>query len=187
MYTTENTKKFISRNADAWGTDEMIVRLSWGYRVPLKVTVVSLSVRGSSSIFRYQHQTYINASGKATYTKKKSPPLGIPLMLMEETQEEYARYIKKIVQHDLEEYARIAYEPEESDIAKRLLKTVCQFYIAGVEANDEVRPFSFRLWFSCCTIVRSWVYSLDLALPELISVKIDTANFYCNGTDSWQP
>lgn len=162
----------------------MIVRLSWGYRVPLKVTVVSLSVRGSTSIFRYQHQTYLNASGRPTFTKKKSPPLGIPLMLMEETQEEYARYIKRIVQHDLDEYARIAYEPEESDIAKRLLKTVCRFYIAGVESNDEVRHFSFRQCISCCRFVRSWVYCLDLAPLELIFVKFDTPNVYCDCPDS---
>ncbi|KAK6614637.1 fungal zn binuclear cluster domain containing protein [Botrytis cinerea] len=172
MYTTENTKKFISRNADAWGTDEMIVRLSWGYRVPLKVTVVSLSVRGSSSIFRYQHQTYINASGKATYTKKKSPPLGIPLMLMEETQEEYARYIKKIVQHDLEEYARIAYEPEESDIAKRLLKTVCQFYIAGVEANDEYELLreAIEIHIACAILERSLI--LDGESTNLVEGRL---------------
>lgn len=63
---------------------------------------------------------------------------------MEERQEEYARYIKRIVRSDLDGYARIAYEPEESDLAKRLLKTVCQFYTAGVEAHDEVGQFSFR-------------------------------------------
>ncbi|KAK6615066.1 hypothetical protein H4I95_00218 [Botrytis cinerea] len=154
------------------GTDEMIVRLSWGYRVPLKVTVVSLSVRGSSSIFRYQHQTYINASGKATYTKKKSPPLGIPLMLMEETQEEYARYIKKIVQHDLEEYARIAYEPEESDIAKRLLKTVCQFYIAGVEANDEYELLreAIEIHIACAILERSLI--LDGESTNLVEGRL---------------
>lgn len=144
MYTVDNTKRFISKNAEAWGSDEMIVQLSWGYRVPLKVTVVSLSVRGSTSVFRYQHQTYMNASGKPTFTRKKSPPLGIPLLSMEERQEEYSRYIKKIVQHDLDGYARIAYEPEESELAKSLLKTVCKFYTAGVEANDEVNLLSFQ-------------------------------------------
>ncbi|TGO75798.1 hypothetical protein BELL_0192g00020 [Botrytis elliptica] len=172
LYTTENTKKFISRNAEAWGTDEMIVRLSWGYRVPLKVTVVSLSVRGSTSIFRYQHQTYLNASGRPTFTRKKSPPLGIPLMLMEETQEEYARYIKRIVQHDLDEYARIAYEPEESDIAKRLLNTVCRFYIAGVEANDEYELLreALEIHIACAILERSLI--LDGESTNLVEGRL---------------
>ncbi|KAB8290549.1 hypothetical protein EYC80_010974 [Monilinia laxa] len=159
MYTADNTKRFISKNSDAWGTDEMIVQLSWGYRVPLKVTVVSLSVRGSTSVFRYQHQTYINASGRPTFTRKKSPPLGIPLPSMEERQEEYARYIKRIVQHDLDGYTKIAYEPEESDLAKRLLKTVCQFYTAGVEANDEYELLreAIEIHIACAILERSLI------------------------------
>lgn len=172
MYTTENTKRFISKNADTWGTDEMIVQLSWGYRVPLKVTVVSLSVRGSTSIFRYQHQTYINASGRPTFTRKKSPPLGIPLMSMEERQEEYARYIKGIVQHDLDEYAKVAYEPGESDLAKRLLKTVCQFYTAGVEANDEYELLreALEIHIACAILERSLI--LDDESTNLVGGRL---------------
>lgn len=159
MFTEENTKRFISKNADGWGSDEMIVQLSWGYRVPLKVTVVSLSVRGSTSIFRYQHQTYINASGRPTLTRKKSPPLGIPLLSMEERQEEYARYIKRIVQQDLDGYAMIAYEPEESNLAKRLLKSLCQFYTAGVEANDEYDLLreALEIHIACSILERSLI------------------------------
>ncbi|RAL68338.1 hypothetical protein DID88_007068 [Monilinia fructigena] len=116
-------------------------------------------VRGSTSVFRYQHQTYINASGRPTFTRKKSPPLGIPLPSMEERQEEYARYIKKIVQHDLDGYAKIAYEPEESDLAKRLLKTVCQFYTAGVEANDEYELLreAIETHIACAILERSLI------------------------------
>ncbi|KAF7867234.1 hypothetical protein EAF04_005317 [Stromatinia cepivora] len=172
MYTTENTKRFISKNADTWGTDEMIVRLSWGYRVPLKVTVVSLSVRGPTSIFRYQHQTYINASGRPTFTRKKSPPLGIPLMSMEERQEEYDRYIRGIVQHDLDEYVRVAYEPEESDLAKRLLKTVCQFYTAGVEASDEyvLLREALEIHIACAILERSLI--LDDESTNLVEGRL---------------
>ncbi|KAJ8070699.1 hypothetical protein OCU04_001070 [Sclerotinia nivalis] len=159
MYTTENTKRFISKNADTWRTDKMVVRLSWGYRVPLKVTVVTLLLPESTSIFRYQHQTYINASGEPTFTRKRSPPLGIPLMSMEERQQEYARYIKEIVQHDLDEYAKVAYEPEESDLAKLLLKTVCQFYTAGKEANDEYGLLrqALEIHIACAILERSLI------------------------------
>ncbi|QSZ30802.1 hypothetical protein DSL72_000360 [Monilinia vaccinii-corymbosi] len=159
MYTTDNTKRFISENADAWGTDEMMVGLSWGYRVPLKVTVVPLSVRGSTSVFRYQHQTYINASGRPTFTRKKSPPLGIPLLSMEESKDEYALYIKRIVRHDLDGYVRVAYEPEESDLAKRLIKTVCQFCTAGVEANDEYKLLreAIEIHIACVILERSLI------------------------------
>jgi hypothetical protein len=142
QYTVENTEKFIAKNASGFGRDEMIIRLSWGYRVPLKVTVVSLSVRGSTSVFRYQSQTYVNKDGLPTFTKKKSPPLGILPTSMHDKHEEYKRYIEQIARRDLGQYVKIAYEPEESDLAKRLLQTVCQFYTAGVDAGDEVSMLS---------------------------------------------
>ncbi|KAI9641056.1 hypothetical protein NHQ30_010484 [Ciborinia camelliae] len=168
----DNTKRFISKNAESWGTDKMIVRLSWGYRVPLKVTVVSLSVRGSTSVFRYQHQTYINASGRPTFTRKKSPPLGIPVLSMEERQEEYARYIKEIVRNDLDGYAIIAYEPEESDLAKHLLRTVCQFYTAGVEANDEYELLreAIEIHIACAILERSLI--LDDESTSLVEGRL---------------
>ncbi|PQE15219.1 fungal zn binuclear cluster domain containing protein [Rutstroemia sp. NJR-2017a WRK4] len=172
QYTVENTEKFIAKNASGFGRDEMIIRLSWGYRVPLKVTVVSLSVRGSTSVFRYQSQTYVNKDGLPTFTKKKSPPLGILPTSMHDKHEEYKRYVEQIARRDLAQYVKIAYEPEESDLAKRLLQTVCQFYTAGVNAGDEYELLreAIEIHIACSILERSLI--LDDESTKLVEGRL---------------
>ncbi|KAM3068278.1 hypothetical protein ACMFMF_009094 [Clarireedia jacksonii] len=172
QYTMENTEKFIAKNSSGFGRDEMIIRLSWGYRVPLKVTVVSLSVRGSTSVFRYQSQTYVSKDGLPTFTKKKSPPLGIPPTSMHDKHEEYKRYIEQIARRDLAQYVKIAYEPEESDLAKRLLQTVCRFYTAGVDAGDEYELLreAIEIHIACSILERSLI--LDDESTKLVEGRL---------------
>jgi hypothetical protein len=57
---------------------------------------------------------------------------------MDDMQDQYSRYVQDIVQSDLKQYVPAAYFPEDSILVTRLLGLVCDFFSAGLEADEEV-------------------------------------------------
>lgn len=137
-FNLANVESFVAKNATGWGTQHLLVRLTWGYRRLLEANVVALTLRSTSSDMGFQHQAFSNGSGRPTLLRKQSPPLGIPLGAMEELEDVYSQYIRDIVQSDLREYVSIAYDDQDSYLPEHLLGAVCSYYIKGLEADEEV-------------------------------------------------
>jgi hypothetical protein len=146
-FTSANVASFVANNATSWGTQQLPVRLSWGYRRLLQADVVVLALRSATSAMGFQHQAIANGAGRPLLIRKQSPPLGIPLAAMEEMEDVYSQYIRDIVQSDLRGYVSIAYDDQDSMLPERLLGAVCSFYISGLEADEEVSLDSKITWW----------------------------------------
>jgi len=136
-FTKANVESFVTRNASSWGTQFMVVRMTWGYRKLLQAEVVALALRSNSSEMGYQHQTLSNGNARPLLVRKQSPPLGIPLAAMDDMLGLYSSYIQDIVQSDLAAYVPVAYTDQDSKLPERLLGAVCSFYNAGLETDNE--------------------------------------------------
>jgi hypothetical protein len=135
-------ESFVSRNASSWGTEYLLVRMSWGYKRRLDAEVVALTLVNNSQM-GYQELTVANGNARPLLVRKQSPPLGIPLAAMDDMQDKYAGYIQDIVQSDLAQYVPIAYTDQDSLLPQRLLGAVCSFYTAGSEIDNEVSDVLF--------------------------------------------
>lgn len=128
----------------------MLIRMDWGYRKLLEAEVVPLKLRKNAPDLGVYHPTQkmgetsdgrsinVGPDGKAVFVRKQSLPLGIPLDAMDDMQDVYSRYVQDIVQSDLKQYVPTAYFPEDSILVTRLLGLVCDFFSAGLEADEEV-------------------------------------------------
>ncbi len=137
-FTKANVEKFVAQNATTWGTECMVVRMTWGYRRLLRAEVVALALRSNASEMAHQDQSIIHGDKRPILVRKQSPPIGIPLDAMDEMQNVYASYIQDIVQSDLGEYVPVAYTDQESEFAEELLGAVCNYYSAGLATDNEV-------------------------------------------------
>jgi hypothetical protein len=137
-FTKANVENFVTRNASAWGTECLVVRMTWGYRKLLQAEVVALSLRSDASDMAFQHQTISEGVGRPVLVRKQSPPIGIPLAAMDDMQNIYSSYIQDIVQSDLAEYVPVAYTDQESELPEELLGAVCNYYSAGLAIDNEV-------------------------------------------------
>lgn len=147
-FTRANVENFVNRNALVWGQDSFVVQMSWGFQRPLKATVVTLTMSGSSSELAYWYDGETNGTKAPLLTRRESPPVGVPLAAMAEMEAEYAAYVKDIVMNDLDYYADEAYADDDSELAELLLKAVCDFYTAGLEAEEEVSILPSETWIS---------------------------------------
>lgn len=135
-FTMAKVESFVSENATGWGSDEMLVRMRWGYWQPLEETVVTLTMQHDSKLaFQYQSISY--GTDKPTQLKKISPPLGVPLAAMDDMQSRYHTIVKTIVTEDLKNYVSVPYSGEDSMLPERLLETVANFYGAALGAGDK--------------------------------------------------
>jgi hypothetical protein len=137
-FTQANVESFVANNASSWGTDNLLVRMNWGYRKLLEANVVALAISSPSSQMGYSHQVVAAGPGRPVLERRKSPPLGIPLADMRAMQETYNRYLQDIVDEDLPHYVSIAYHDQESKLAEQLLRVTCTFYDACVSAGRNV-------------------------------------------------
>lgn len=130
----------MTRNAESWGSKNMLIRLTWGYRRPIEAEVVDLKMRKNAPEIGWQNtsEKSMAPDGREILVRRQSPPLGIPLAAMDDMQDQYSRYIQSIVQDDLKHYIPAAYFPEDSELMTRLLSVVCDFYSVGLEADEEV-------------------------------------------------
>lgn len=135
--TLDDVESSISENASGWGTQRLGVRMGWGSRIPLSVDVVTLVLRDSNSEFGYQNQA-VGPRGSPRLVRKVSPALGIAPGAMAGLEGEYAHYVREVVKRDLDQYVWTAYDDQHSDLAERLLESVCEYYQAGLVAGDEV-------------------------------------------------
>lgn len=148
-FTRASVEKFVTQNTSTWGTEKLVVRMTWGYRKLLHAEVVVLALRTNGQDVSFQHQTIFQpGDNRPALVRKQSPPLGIPLAAMDEMQNMYASYIQDIVQSDLAEYVPVAYTDQESEFAEELLGAVCNYYSAGLATDNEVTAISL-LTLSC--------------------------------------
>jgi hypothetical protein len=140
-FTKDNVEQFVSQNASGWGSQEIFIRMKWGYWKPIEATVVSLQIHGNSQI-GFHHSTIPNGTNRPTLVRKDSPPLGIPLAAMDDMQEEYRLLTHRIVHEDVSNYVSIAYDDQDSELPERLLTSIGAFYSASKAAGYEVRPRS---------------------------------------------
>jgi len=139
-FTQESVEKFVNENASGWGTQNLLITMTWGYRKHLEANVVALVLRSSSSQMAVTHQAIVSGSGRPTLVRKDSPPLGIPLAAMTEMKDAYSRYVQDIVKGDLAHYLAIAYDDQRSELPVRLLGAICTFYSTGLADGEEVIP-----------------------------------------------
>lgn len=110
--------------------------------------MVALELRSETSEMAVHGTTERNGPALARMVQRRSAPVGVPLAAMDDMEETYAKYVRTIVQADLERYVRVAYFPQDSALAKRLLGIVCSFYLSGLTAGSEVgrvHPFGSTL------------------------------------------
>jgi hypothetical protein len=148
-----DVEAFIAKNAESWGTKQMLIRMDWGYRKLLEAEVVPLRLKKNApDLGTYDDSQkmgttpdgkpiHVGPDGKAIFVRRQSPPLGIPLDAMDDMQDVYSRYVQDIVQSDLKQYVPAAYFPEDSILVTRLLGLVCDFFSAGLEADEEACSF----------------------------------------------
>src|SRR5690348_5476861 len=99
--TRQDVEAFVGRNTRSWGTQSHLVRLAWGYRLPLEAEVVALELHSDHSEAGFQNTTISDGSARSVLVRKRSPPLGIPLAAMDGMQRTYSLYVEDIVQTDL--------------------------------------------------------------------------------------
>ncbi|KAG0650084.1 hypothetical protein D0Z07_3228 [Hyphodiscus hymeniophilus] len=131
-FTKANVEQFISKNAKAWGTHEMRIRMMWGYKEPIEVVVVGLDIHPDSEL-GINRQTIADR----THVQKVSPPVGIPLAAMDDMQEEYRRLVHNIVEDNLKHYLPIPYDDQDSMFSERLLRSLGDLYCASKTAGTE--------------------------------------------------
>lgn len=137
-FTQTNVEAFINQHASRWVKHPISIRLSWGCRRLLTVSVVALDMLGDSSELGYNHQVITDRTGNIERVRKRCAPLGIHLADVDEMQKEYRCHVEDVVKHDLSHYVSIAYDSERSKLAERLLDAVCRWYQRGKDAGDEV-------------------------------------------------
>lgn len=137
-FTKANVENFINRNAVGWGTDAFVVTLNWGFPRPMQATVVTLNTTAASEL-SFRHRAITNGMAAPSLSRHESPPLGVRLDEMLDLEADYAAYVKDVVMNDLDLYAEEAYADEESELPELLLKSVCDLYTAGLDADEEVR------------------------------------------------
>lgn len=128
----------------------MLIRMDWGYRKLLEAEVVPLKLKKNAPDLGFYEGSqkmgttpdgkpiHVGPDGKPIFVRRQSPPLGIPLAAMDDMQDVYSRYVQDIVQSDLQQYVSAAYFPEDSILVTRLLGLVCDFFSAGLQADEEV-------------------------------------------------
>lgn len=136
-FTRANVENFVTRNASSWGTECLVVQMTWGYRKLLRAEVVALVLKSNSTDMAFQDQTISQGDGRSVLVRKQSPPIGIPLAAMDDMQNIYTNYIQQIVQGDLAEYVPVAYTDQESELPEELLGAVCNYYSAGLATDSE--------------------------------------------------
>ena len=135
--TVAKVEAFVDRNAIGWGTNPLPIRLSWGYRRLLEANVVTLTLSNSSEM-AFSHQAIANGSNRPSLSRRRSPPLGIPLAAMDDMEDEYSSYIQDIVQNDLRSFVSVAYDDQDCKLPEQLLGAVCSYYLHGLEIDEEV-------------------------------------------------
>ncbi|CZT46566.1 uncharacterized protein RSE6_07012 [Rhynchosporium secalis] len=136
-FTKANVESFVTRNASSWGTQQMLIRMDWGYPKFLEAEVVALALRSGASEMGFFHQTVSNGGMRPQLVRKLSPPLGIPLAAMDEMQDEYSKYVQEIVQNSIAAYIPTAYIEPGSELPIRLLGAVASYYSAGNTNRNE--------------------------------------------------
>jgi len=131
-FTKANVEQFISNNATGWGSQELRIRMMWGYTQSLEVTVVSLDIKPNSEIGIHR-QTIADG----THVQKASPPLGIPLAAMDNMEDEYRLLVHNIVQNDLVNYLPVPYGNLDSTFSARLLRSLGTYYCSSKDSGNE--------------------------------------------------
>lgn len=135
--TASKVEAFISENATGWGTQHLLVQLSWGYRRLLEADVVTLTLSNNSKL-SFSHHAVANGSDRPALSRRESPPLGMPLAVMEELGNTYSLYVRNIVDYDLRSFVSITYDDQDCKLPEQLLGAVCSYYMHGLKAQDEV-------------------------------------------------
>ncbi|TAQ86179.1 hypothetical protein B7494_g5497 [Chlorociboria aeruginascens] len=136
-FTQANVEAFLDRSRSCWGNQMIRVRLNWGHQRSLEADVVALTVGDCSSDLNFQHHAIFTGTGRPTFSRQKSPPLGIPLAGMVDMQDSYSSYVQELVRNDLSEYIATAYDDQKSRLPELLLKAACTFYEGGLGVGDE--------------------------------------------------
>ncbi len=151
-FTKDNVEKFVTNNATGWGKQLMPVRLSWGYRDPIDVEVVTLELRPNSEMsFHHQAEATNSLVTRPILVRKNSPPLGIPLADVDELQDEYLQYVRNIVQSNIMEYVDSAYVDQQSELPEKLLGAICSYYKTTREQDNEVYLSALYKFFRILT------------------------------------
>lgn len=119
----------VDKNATAWGSCELRVRMSWGCQRLLPANVVAISLSDASSELGYFQETNYDKDGRGTSVRQKSPPLGIPLGSAKVgLQNEYRKHVRDVVLNDLDQYVSIAYRSKPPQLPERILGAVCHVF-----------------------------------------------------------
>lgn len=133
-FSEGHIESFIKKHSVGWHSHEFPVRLSWGGRCLLPVTVSALRMRDGLSEIGFNNQSFVN-DGRPRFVRRNSPPLGIPLASIGEMQEEYSNHVREVVLNDLDHYVSMAYDGQRSSLPKHLLQAVCLYYQMSVETK----------------------------------------------------
>jgi len=134
-FSEGSVELFINQNSSGWHNHEIPVRISWGGRRSLPVTVTALRMRDESSEIGFNNQAFVNA-GRPTLVRRKSPPLGIPIASLDEMRNEYAEHIRNVLVKELDHYVSIAYDDQSSKLPERLLQSVCLYYQMSIKGKN---------------------------------------------------
>jgi len=130
----------------AWTKQKLRVRLSWGYCHTLEVDCVRIDLRDArTNPLTFQHQVLPNGQDKPIIMRKLSPPLGVPSESVRTMETIHEKYISRIVESNLDQYVlESAYNDDDSDLPRRLLGAICDYYQRCSEAEEEVRGLILR-------------------------------------------
>jgi hypothetical protein len=119
------------------------VQVRWGRQHYIKANVVALELQSENSEMAFHHPGRANGSGGRALVKERSLPLGVPIDEMDDMEENYANYVREIVQTGLGDYHIAAYFAEDSLLVKKLLRIASSFYTSGLESGSEVGSSGF--------------------------------------------
>lgn len=123
-----------------WTQQNIRIRLSWGYCQTLEVDCVKIGLRNlQSNPLVYQHQVLPNGQNKPFMMRKVSPAYGVSTAAFKMMDAIHEKYVSRIVDGGLDQYvSEAAYNDDDSDLPKRLLLILCQYYRRCMAAREEV-------------------------------------------------
>lgn len=113
--------------------------MSWGGPQPFTALVVAVAMKGENSQIGIEDQKTFDQNGRPKLIRKNSPPLGILQATVVDLEAQFREHTLNVLKKDLLFYVSIAYDDQSTKLTENLLRSICEWYLEGVQRNDEVR------------------------------------------------
>jgi hypothetical protein len=129
------------------------IMLDVGLKKPIAIEAVEIELCEDSRLNQCVSLEKSNQGGAASlaHVQHNNLPLGIPFSRSNLTMDRWFQYIEEFVAYEIKEKASEMWFDYDSRLMPRLLGVICDFYIANVEANENVWQVSHtQIVFTKC-------------------------------------